>query len=153
MRIVALVRAFGPGLALAIAAGCTGGANDNSNLLHAQASAALARWDAAAKSAGGGIAFVPTSDTTLMIGDDWGSENDGGAAKLALMSGYFKAAITLPADTPADSEIRWPDGTTLKTPVLSARQAFDQMTSNGMACSDCPIPLTVTGATLTTATF
>ncbi len=144
------------GLALAligVSACVGGGANNNATLLHAQASAELARWDEAAKSAGGGIAFVPTSDTTLMVGDDWGSGIDGGAAKIAMMSNYFKSVITLPTDTPADAEIRWPDGTTLKTPVLSAKQAFDEMSSNGTACSECTLALTVTGAKLTTATF
>jgi len=49
---------------------------------------------------------VPTSDTTLFVGDDWGPGIDGGAAKLALMNGYFKVAIALPGDLPADREIR-----------------------------------------------
>ena len=139
-------------IALAVS-GCMGGPGENTDRLHAQASAALARWDAAAKSAGGGVAFVPTSDTTLFVGEDWGPNIDGGAAKLALMSGYFKATITLPTDTPSDGQIRWNDGTALATSVLSAQAAFQAMTANGSSCSDCTVPLTVTSATLTTATF
>ena len=142
-----------------LAAGCTavgpdaGYSDPDSARLHAQAQQYLANFDAAVKAAGGLPDFVPTSDTTLTVGDDWGSGIDGGAAKLALMGGDFDAAVTLPTQTPPDGQIRWPDGKTEPTGVLPAATAFAQMSAAAKKCTDCTAPLVITGATLTTATF
>ena len=155
-------RRFAIGLVACLAvSACTGAASsagpddsqNDSARLHQQAQTYLAAFDAAVKAAGGLPSFIPTSDTTLMVGDDWGPTIDGSAAKLALMGGDFSASITLPPETPPDGQIRWPDGTTESTGVLSASAAFDDMAANASTCSDCTSSLVVTSATLTTATF
>lgn len=133
--------------------GCAANPNNDSARLHVEAQADLANWDKVVAANGGSLGFIATSDTTLMAGYDWGPNIDGGAAKIALMSGYFEAAITLPDDAPPDGQVSWQDGTTRTAAVLSAVEAFEQMKAGASSCPDCTIPLTITAATLTMATF
>jgi hypothetical protein len=122
--------------------------------LHRQAQAALARWDAAAaKAAAGGSGFVLVGESTLMVGDDWGPNIDGGNAKMAWGAGLFVAASPLPSEAPPDGSVEWQDGTSHAVPVISAQQALTDMKAAGVSrCPDCT-PLQITGARLTTATF
>ncbi len=127
--------------------------NNNSAKLHQQAQTYLANFDKAVQQAGGLAAFVPVGEVTLFVGEDWGPDLDGNAAKIAFMGGDFTASIALPANTPADGEIRWQDGRVEKTAILSANAAFSQMTAKASECTQCTTALVVTGATLTTVTF
>ena len=121
--------------------------------LHRQAQEALARWDAAVAAGAGGSGFVLVGDSTLMVGDDWGPNMDGGNAKMAWGAGLFAAANELPAEEPPAGKIQWPDGTTSAVPVISALTALTDMKAAGLSpCPTCT-PLQITGARLMTATF
>jgi hypothetical protein len=121
--------------------------------LHRQAQEALARWDAAVAASSGGTGFVLVGESTLFVGSDWGPNLDGGNAKMAWYAGLFVAATPLPSEAPPDGRIEWQDGTTHAVPVISAQQALADMKAGGVSpCPDC-IPLQITGARLTTATF
>ena len=121
--------------------------------LHRQAQEALARWDAAVSAGAGGSGFVLVGDPTLMVGDDWGPNIDGGNAKMAWYAGLFEVANPLPPEAPQDGKIQWPDGNTHAVPVISAQMAFSDMKAAGVSpCPTCT-PLQITGARLMTATF
>jgi hypothetical protein len=121
--------------------------------LHRQAQEALARWDAAVSAGAGGSGFVLVGDPTLMVGDDWGPNIDGGNAKMAWYAGLFEVANPLPPEAPQDGKIQWPDGTTHAVPVISAQQALSDLKAAAVQpCSACT-PLQITGARLMTATF
>jgi hypothetical protein len=100
-----------------------------------------------------GSGFILAGEATLMVGDDWGPNMDGGNAKMAWGAGLFAVAAPLPSDAPPDGTIKWQDGTTSPVPVISAGQALSDM--KGAAGQPCPActPLQITGARLTTATF
>jgi hypothetical protein len=137
-------------------AGCTAAGPSSSAQsaeVRQQAKDALARWDAAVAKDPAGSSFVLVGEQTLMIGDDWGPNIDGGNAKLAWYAGLFETASPLPIDTPPDAQVHWPNGTTGTVHVISAQRAFDDL--KGSAAQPCPecTPLQVTGAKLTTATF
>lgn len=121
--------------------------------VHRQAQEALARWDAAVKAGAGGSEFILVGDTTLMVGEDWGPNIDGGNSKMAWYAGLFVAATPLASDRPPDGSIKWQDGTTQTLPVISAQQAFSNLKAAAVQpCPEC-VPLQITGARLTTATF
>lgn len=155
---MARLRGFGllavVGLVVGIS-GCTAAPASSAQVaeLHRQAQEALARWDAAAAAGAGGSGFILVGESTLFVGDDWGPNIDGGNAKMAWYSGLFVAANPLPSEAPPDGRIQWQDGTTHAVPVISAQQALSDMKAAGVSpCPDC-IPLQITGARLTTATF
>jgi hypothetical protein len=142
------------GLAVGLS-GCTATPASSAQVaeVHGQAQEALARWDAAVAADAGGSGFILVGDSTLMVGDDWGPKIDGGNAKMAWYAGLFVPANPLPSEAPPDGSIQWQDGTTHAVPVISAEQALSDMkATGGQPCPDC-IPLQITGATLTTATF
>jgi hypothetical protein len=121
--------------------------------IHRQAQEALARWEAAATAGAGGSGFVLVGESTLMVGDDWGPNIDGGNAKMAWYAGLFAGSNPLPSEAPPDGTVQWQDGTTHAVPVISAQQALSDMKAGAVQpCPDC-IPLQITGARLTTATF
>jgi hypothetical protein len=154
---MARLRGFGllgvVGLVIAIS-GCTSAPSSAQVAeLHRQAQEALARWDAAAAAGAGGSGFVLVGGSTLMVGGDWGPNIDGGNAKMAWGAGLFVVANPLPSEAPPDGRIQWQGGTSNAIPVISAEQAFSDMKAAGVSpCPDC-IPLQITGARLTTATF
>ena len=138
-----------------VVSGCTAVPASSAQVadLHRQAQEALARWDAAAAAGAGGSGFVLVGESTLMVGDDWGPNIDGGNAKMAWGAGLFVIANPLPSEAPPDGRIQWQDGMTGAVPVISAQQALSDMKAAGVApCMDC-IPLQIIGARLTTATF
>jgi hypothetical protein len=137
-----------------VAFGCTSAPSSSQVAdLHRQAKEALARWDAALATGGGGSGFVLVGETTLMVGDDWGPNIDGSNAKMALYAGLFVAADPLPSGAPPDGTIEWQDGTTHAVPVISAGQALSDMkAAGGQPCPECT-PLQITGAKLTATTF
>ncbi|HJX68100.1 MAG TPA: hypothetical protein VJ258_05180 [Candidatus Limnocylindrales bacterium] len=146
LRIVAAV-ALAAGLS-----GCVGAlpAGNDSGRLHQQAQAALARWDAAVAVAGHS-AFVPTGELTSQVGD-W-EEAVGSNNKMALMSGVVEAAVTLPAETPPDGQVRWQDGSTETVRLVSAQQAVADIKADGVQpCPEC-VPLQITGAQLTSGSI
>ena len=153
--LLAVVGLVVVGLVLGVS-GCTSAAPASSAQvaeLHRQAQEALARWDGAAAAGAGGSGFVLVGESTLMVGDDWGPNIDGGNAKMAWGAGLFVIANPLPSEAPQDGRIQWQDGTTHAVPVISAQQALTDMKVAGVSpCPDC-IPLQITGARLTTATF
>ena len=122
--------------------------------VHRQADEALARWDAAVAAANaGGSGFVLVGDPTLMVGDDWGPNIDGGNAKMAWYAGLFVAASPLPSETPPGGTVQWQDGKTDAVPVISSEQALSDLKAAAVQpCPDCT-PLQITGARLTSATF
>jgi hypothetical protein len=154
---MAHLRGFGVfaavGLAVAVC-GCTSAPSSAQVAdLHRQAQEALARWDAAVAASSGGTGFVLVGESTLFVGSDWGPNLDGGNAKMAWYAGLFVATTPLPSEAPPDGRIEWQGGTTHAVPVISAQQALADMKAGGVSpCPDC-IPLQITGARLTTATF
>jgi hypothetical protein len=158
-RVLTAVGWVGAAIVLAAAlAACSRPATQNGDpaKLQQEAQAALARWDAAVAAAGGESAFVAVGELTLMIGGDWGPDQQFGYnAKVALMSGDFEAAVSLPSDTPPDGQVRWPNGSTRTVGLISAQQALADMKAEGAAagpCKDC-VPLKVTGAQVTTGNY
>src|ERR1035437_3487357 len=126
-----------------VAFGCTSAPSSSQVAdLHRQAKEALARWDAALATGGGGSGFDLVGEPPLRGGDDWGPNIDGSNAKMALYAGLFVAADPLPSGAPPDGTIEWQDGTTHAVPVISA----------GQPCPECT-PLQITGAKLTATTF
>jgi hypothetical protein len=135
--------------------GCTAGPASSAAVddAHRQAQDALARWNVAAASGGVGSGFILVGEATLMVGDDWGPNIDGGNAKMAWYAGLFAVANPLPSGAPPDDTIKWQDGTTHTAPVISAGQALSDMkAATGQPCPECT-PLQITGAELATATF
>lgn len=131
-------------------AGCVGGGGgDDPGTLRAQAQAALARWSDAVAAAGGASSVVPVGELTRQVGD-W-ELNVGDNNKPALMAGLVDPGGKLPAGTPPDAVVTWPDGTTATVPVMSAEQAVAAIRTvpADARCDDCT-PLRIVGAELTT---
>jgi hypothetical protein len=143
------------GLTAAIASGCGMVDLGNGDALRQRAQAVLAAWDTAQTGSQAAGLVIAEGMSTLMVGPDWGSAIDGGNAKMAMMAGLFAAETPLSADTPPPGQVRWKDGTTQTLPVRSAAEAFEAMKADAEAIGSCKTctPLTVTGATLVTATF
>ena len=120
----------------------------NSARLHQEAQADLTRWADAVAAAGNRSAFVPVGELTAQVGD-W-EEAVGNNNKPALMAGMVEAAVTLPAETPQDGELRWQDGSTKTVRLISAQGALSGLKADGAgsSCPDC-VPLEITGARLT----
>lgn len=153
-RLRGFGRVAAVGLILTVS-GCTAAPASSAPVddAHRQAQEALARWDAALATGGGGSGFVLVGETTLMVGDDWGPNIDGNNAKMAWGAGLFVAADPLPSGAPPDGTIEWQDGTAHVVPVISAGQALSDMkAAGGQPCPECT-PLQITGAKLTAATF
>ncbi len=145
------LRRLGIAAAVALAAATSGcgllPSRDDSAKLHQQAQAALTRW-ADAVAAGGQSAFVPVGELTAQVGD-W-EEAVGGNNKSALMAGLVEAAVSLPAETPPDGELRWQDGSTKTVRLVSAQKALSGLKADGGgSCPEC-VPLRITGARLAT---
>jgi hypothetical protein len=146
------LRRFGIVAAVALAAGTSGcgllPSRDDSARLHQQAQAALTRWTDAVTAAGGQSAFVPVGELTAQVGD-W-EEAVGGNNKMALMAGLVEAAVSLPAETPPDGELRWQNGSTKTVRLISAQKALSDLKADaaGSSCPEC-VPLQITGARLT----
>ncbi len=126
-----------------------GTATPDTSRLHKQAQAALARWTDAVAAAGGRSDFAPVGELTGQVGD-W-EEAVGGNNKIALMSGVVEAAVSLPAETPPDGEVRWQNGSIETVRLMSAQQALSGIRADGAAAGPCPdcVPLQITGARLT----
>ncbi len=134
----------------AILASCAGSpAYNDSGRLHQEAQADLARWSDAVAAAGGS-SFVPVGELTGQVGD-W-EEAVGGNNKPAVMAGLIEAAIDLPQEKPADGVVRWSDGATETSPLISAQEALARIKGDagGSACLECT-PLRIIGASLSTA--
>jgi hypothetical protein len=131
-----------------VVAGCLG-IGDDSAKLQQQARAALTRWADAVAAAGGPSSVVLVGELTGQVGD-WEpavGDND----KRALMAGLVEADAGLPAATPPDGEVRWPDGTTAPVALISAEQAVAAIKAGtSEPCGDDCTPLRITGARLTT---
>lgn len=114
--------------------------------LHRQAEDALKRYAAAVR-ASSGAAFVPVGQLTGQLGDWEPAVGENG--KQALLAGRLVAAGELPPAPPGRHPVTWPDGTALDLPLLSAKEALDQVASTAEPanCSGCT-PLRVTGADL-----
>jgi hypothetical protein len=146
------LRRLGIIVALALAAGLSGcvsapSSNGDPAKLHQEAQADLARWADSVAAAGGQSGFVPVGELTGFVGD-WG-QADGNNGKLAMMAGLFEATVTLPAETPPDGQLRWPDGSTTTVALISAQLALSELKAEGTApCPEC-VPLQITAARLT----
>ncbi|MEU6205087.1 hypothetical protein ABZ814_16065 [Micromonospora musae] len=66
--------------------------------------------------------YVPLQGPTLLTGDP-GFTSD---TEAAFRSGWYREQITLPATRPADTAIRFPDGT-LTVPLVSAAEAYREL--------------------------
>jgi len=135
-------------VALAVgASGCSLLSKDDSARLHQEAQADLTRWADAITAAGGQTAFVPVGELTAQVGDWELAVGDNN--KPALMAGLVEAAVSLPAETPPNGELRWPDGSSATVRLISAQQALSELKAEGSgSCPDC-VPLQITGAKLT----
>jgi hypothetical protein len=123
------------------------GSGEDQGRLEQQARAVLARWADAVAAAGGPSGVVVVGEPTGQVGD-W--EETVGQNKAALMAGMLEQDGSLPADAPPDGEVRWPDGTTTRVPVISAVDALGAIRTGAEApCGDCT-PIHVTGARLAT---
>jgi hypothetical protein len=121
--------------------------NGDSSRLHREAQADLTRWADAVAAGSGQSGVVLVGELTAQVGDS--EEAVGSNNKLALMSGLVEAAVTLPADTPPDGDVRWPDGSTKTVRLISAQRALSDVKAAGEgSCPDC-VPLQITGARLT----
>jgi hypothetical protein len=112
-----------------------------------QARDALARWDAALTASGtGDVRFVPTGELSGQIGD-WEAavgENN----KSALLSGLVEADGPFEATAPPSGDVRWPDGTHLELPTMTADAALAALRVGG-SCPGCR-PLKITDARFST---
>lgn len=113
-----------------------------------QAKDALDRWATAVMQAGGQQGFSVVGDKTGQVGD-WEAAV-GGNNKVALMSGLVQAATNLPDAAPPPADVRWDDGTVRTLPLISAREALQELQANGQPCPECT-PLLVIGAKLSSA--
>jgi len=64
--------------------------------------------------------FVPLQDLTVLPGDPRFSEE----TKQAYVAGWFRTARPLPSQAPAQGSVRFPDGSTLSVPLVSAAAAY-----------------------------
>ena len=113
--------------------------------VHRQAQAALDQWaDAVAKA--GAPPVIPVGELTGQVGNWEAAVGDNN--KRALMGGLVFTAAPLEGDAQADGEVRWPDGSTTKVPVMAAQDALVAISKTApTTCDDCT-PLTATRATL-----
>jgi hypothetical protein len=149
--MAARLRRLGIVAVVALATGTSGCAligllpNDSARL-HQQAQADLTRWADAVAAPGGQSAFVPVGELTGQVGD-W-EEAVGNNNKPAVMAGLVEAAVSLPAATPPDGELRWQGGSTATVRLISAQQALSELKADGSgSCPEC-VPLQITGAQL-----
>lgn len=144
------LRRIGIAAVVALAVGTSGCAllsKDDSARLHQQAQADLARWADAVAAAGSQSAFVPVGELTAQVGDWEPAVGDNN--KPALMAGLVEAAVSLPAETPPDGELRWQAGSTATVRLISAQRALSELRAEGGgSCPEC-VPLQITGARLT----
>jgi hypothetical protein len=70
------------------------------------------------------------------------------------MYGHLDLATQLPTSGP-ETTVTWPDGSTVKRPLLTARQVFDGLVQSKSTCegADCARRLRVTGAKAATKTL
>ena len=146
-------RRFRPVVLLAVVAmtlvltSCLGTGDDPAKLQQ-QARAALTRWADAVAAAGGPSPVVLVGELTGQVGDWEVAVGDNN--KRALMAGLVEPDASLPAATPPDGEVRWPDGTTASVALISAQQAVAAIKAGTPEpCGDCA-PLRITDARLTT---
>ncbi|MFG1776020.1 hypothetical protein ACGFIG_06275 [Micromonospora sp. NPDC049048] len=66
--------------------------------------------------------YVPLQDPTVLVGDP----RFTGETKIAFSNGWYRDQIELPTAKPADSTIRFPDGT-LTVPLVPAATAYGQL--------------------------
>ncbi|MFI9101841.1 hypothetical protein ACIGXA_15105 [Streptomyces fildesensis] len=80
-----------------------------------------------------------------------------GVDKAAFASGHLDLATQLPVSGPDGPEatVAWPDGSTLRRPLLTARHVFDGLVRNKSVCdgADCNGRLRVTGVKAATRTL
>ena len=146
-RAARWARKFAIVAAVAVAAALSGCQGAQDPKLHQQAQAALARWADALAGAGGQQGVVLVGELTGQVGDWELAVGDNN--KRALMSGLFEAAVSLPAEAPAEGEVQWQDGATKAVRVISAQQAVAEIrASSAQPCPDC-VSLQITAAQLT----
>ena len=134
--------------AVAVAAALSGCQGAQGPRLHQQAQAALARWADAVAGAGGQHGVVLVGELTGQVGD-W-ELGVGDNNKRALYAGLVEGAVSLPAEIPAEGEVRWQDGAPQTVRVTSAQQAVAEIRASATAsCPDC-VSMRITGARLTT---
>ncbi len=90
--------------------------------------------------------FVPLQDLTVIPADPHLDEH----RKLALLKGDLVLAAPVPAPV-ATGVVRFPDGSTMRVPLLTAPGALAAMRSGSCAAGECS-PLPVTGLRLATTT-
>ncbi|HEX3264488.1 MAG TPA: hypothetical protein VHR16_02360 [Candidatus Limnocylindrales bacterium] len=116
--------------------------------LHRQAQDALDRWAQAVKD-NGGSTITFTGALTSQIGD-W----EAAVAtkdKAALAGGALIASTPLSGDAPGKQQVRWTDGPTVDSEVLSPAQALDDLIADvAHPCASCT-PLEITDAKLATS--
>jgi hypothetical protein len=116
--------------------------------LHRQAQDALDRWAQAVKD-NGGSTITFTGSLTAQIGD-WESAV-ATRDKAALTGGALIASTPLAQDAPAKQQVRWTDGPTVDTEVLSPAQALSDLIADvAHPCASCT-PLEITDAKLATS--
>lgn len=119
-------------------------------------------WHAAGLDTAWQTGFVPLASLTQI---EWdmailkpGADNDRASdAKAAIGNGWYRLNTTLPAGTPDQGEVRFPDGTAMTVPLTSATEAFGALRNpEAPPLAQCGSPqcgLTVTAARLATTTI
>jgi len=149
------------------AAGCARGLNDAGSAprvptptdFDKRAERVIGAWEAAAIQSAWKTGFVPLEALTRTGGDGTqsiykvGGDAFAGNAKMAVIGGWFRlAAANLPV-APDSGEVRFADGSTIRVPLASARDAYAAMEA-GDPTPDCHgngCTLTVIGAELGTS--
>jgi len=123
--------------------------------LDQQARAAVAKWEPILAARGTDEPFLLRIFPSEVVG---GIQDDGdggaGAFKMAWLSGKFTVGAALPSAPTTPATVRWPDGTTSSTPVMSASDTVAALQKDGSTpCQGCSSPaLKVIGAEAGTRT-
>lgn len=88
--------------------------------------------------------FVPLQDLTV-VAPEVGFTDD---TKQAFLAGWYRLATTLPGASARSGDIRFPDGSTLSVPLLTATEAYRTLDQGDPPCpSAAPAPVRPTPST------
>jgi hypothetical protein len=110
-----------------------------------RAATVAAAWHAAGVGQAWRSGFVPMQELVVVPPEVAFPDQ----TKVAFEEGWYRLAATLPGLSARSGDIRFPDGSTLSVPLLTAAEAYQNLDRGDPTCASCPV-LTVTGARLAT---